>query len=537
MKTGDFAGTGTLLRLYLRRDRFLLFIRVLLPVLLLLGNAATFIAMDGQGQGLRSALTEFNNDPLISSLLGPVMSIDLPGAIVWRTVSLLALALGIGSLLTLIRHTRGDEEKGRSELLRSYIVGRHANLSAALLLTVGGNLAAGALLALGLIGLGGKADGSFLFGATMAIIGCFFAGVGAFGVQLRESSGSARGIGTAALGLGMLLMLLNNFGGGYTLLRWVTPMAWQRVTRPFAGDQAVSLLYFAAVAAVPAVIAYVLSARRDLGAGVLAARSGSPEAPPSLASPLALAWRLQQGSFFGWLVGTVLYIVVFAAISPVLSDAGGMSDWLASLGGTSWTTAAGLGYVFISVGIYLMSLIVAIYAMNTVLRLQKEESEGRTEMLLDKQVGRIRWMGSHLIVAALGSAALLLAMGIAGGLAYGLAAGDLGSGFWPIFGMCASKIPPVWFLLGVTACLYGLWPQITVLSWVLWLSFTLLEVVWEAQLIDWAMLRFSPFSYVHYTIDISALPLLPLFGLLCLSAGLTGIGLMGFRKRDVSTKA
>ncbi|MEL7567744.1 MAG: hypothetical protein AAGU27_23100 [Dehalobacterium sp.] len=537
MRTSDFAGTETLFRLFLRRDRFLLSIWIFLPVILLLGNAATFIAMDSQGQGLRSALTKFNNDPLISSLLGPVMSLDLSGAIVWRTVSLLSLVLGISSLLTVIRHTRTDEETGRSELIRAYIVGRYANLTAALILTVVGNLSAGVLIAFSIIVLGGTAGGSFLYGATMSAIGCFFAGIGALGVQLRESSGSARGIGVAALGLGMLMAILNNFGGGYTLLRWITPMAWQRVTQPFAGNHAWSMLYFAAFAAVPAIIAYTLSARRDLGAGVLLARSGPREAAPYFSSPLALAWRLHWGSFLGWLVGTVLYIIVFAAISPVLTNAGGMSDWLANLGGTNWTDAVGLGYVFISIGIYLMSLMVAIYAMNAVLRLKKEENEGRTEMLLDKQVSRIQWMSSHLIAASLGSAALLLATGIAGGLVYGLAAGNLNNDFWHIFSMSVSKIPPVWILLGSTALLYGLWPRITALGWVLWLSFTLLEVAWETQIIDWSLMRISPFSYVHYTINIASLPLLPLFWLLCLSAILTGIGLFGFRNRDVFTKA
>lgn len=537
MKASDFAGTGTLFRLFLRRDRLLLPLWIFLPVLLLLGNAATFIAMGSQGQGLQSALTEFNNDPLISSLLGPVMSIDLFGAIVWRTISLLALSLGIGSLLTVIRHTRTDEETGRSELIRSYIVGRYANLTAALILTVVGNLAAGVLIALVIIGLGGAAGGSFLFGATISAIGFFFAGTGALAVQLRENSGTARGIGFTALGLAMMMAILNNFGGGYTLLKWMTPMAWQRLTQPFAGNHGWSLLYCAVFAAVPAIIAYVLSARRDLGAGILLARSGPREADPHLSSPLALAWRLHKGSFLGWLVGTGLYIVVFAAISPVLSNAGGMSDWLSNLGGTNWADEVGLGYVFISISIYLISLFVAVYAMTAVLRLKTEESEGRTEMLLDKQVGRMRWMGSHLIVASLGSAALLLSIGIAGGLVYGLAAGDLQNTFGHIFVMSVSKIPPVWILLGVTALLYGLWSRITALAWVLWLSFTLLEVTWEAQIIDWSLMRISPFSYVHYTIDITNLPLLPLFWLLCLSAILTGIGLFGFRNRDVLTKA
>jgi len=204
------------------------------------------------------------------------MSFDLSGAIVWRGTSQLALVMGIGSLLTVIRHTRADEETGRSELLRACAVGPYASLTAALLLAGVGNLAAGVLIALSIIVLGGAAGGSFLFGATMSAVGCFFAGIGALGVQLRENSGTARGIGVAALGLAMAMAILNNFGGGNTLFKWVTPMAWQRVTQPFAGNLGWSLLYCAVFAGVPAVIAYVLSAHRDLGAGVLSARPRAP---------------------------------------------------------------------------------------------------------------------------------------------------------------------------------------------------------------------------------------------------------------------
>ncbi len=140
------------------------------------GMASTFIAMDNQSQGLKSVLVEFNNDPLVLAVLGPVMSIDLSGAIVWRTVSLLALTLGFGSLLTIIRHTRTDEETGRSELIRACIVGRYANLTAALILTVVGNLAAGGLITLSIIIFGGAVGGSLLFGATMCVIGVFLQG-------------------------------------------------------------------------------------------------------------------------------------------------------------------------------------------------------------------------------------------------------------------------------------------------------------------------------------------------------------------------
>jgi ABC-2 type transport system permease protein len=287
MRISDFLGTGTLIRLFLRRDRYLLPLWMFLPVILGLIVAVTFTAM--ADKGMQSVLAEFDKDPLVSAVLGPVMSFDLSGAIVWRGTSQMALVLGIGSLLTVIRHTRRDEETGRSELIRAYAVGPYANLTAALLLAVILNISSGALIALSNIALGGTAAGSFLLGGTMSVVGCFFAGIGALGVQLRENSGTARGIGVAVLGLGIVMMVLNNLGGGYTLLRWITPMAWQRVTKPFAGNHGWSLIYFAAFAAIPVVIAYVLSVRRDLGAGVLLARPRAPGSGSQFFKPFGIS--------------------------------------------------------------------------------------------------------------------------------------------------------------------------------------------------------------------------------------------------------
>ena len=58
MRSSDFAGTGTLFRLFLRRDRFLLPLWIFLPVILGLITAATFTAM--ASQGLEGVLTEFD---------------------------------------------------------------------------------------------------------------------------------------------------------------------------------------------------------------------------------------------------------------------------------------------------------------------------------------------------------------------------------------------------------------------------------------------------------------------------------------------
>lgn len=187
MRLSGFTGTRTLFKLFLRRDKFLLPLWIFLPVALGMVVAITFTAM--ADQGMAGVLNEFDNDPLVSAILGPVMSFDLSGAIVWRGSSQLALVLAIASLFTIIRHTRTDEETGRSELIRAYEVGPYASLTAALILTLVGNLVSGVMIALSVITIGGDAAGSFVFGATMSAIGCFFCGYRGF---KRSASGKQR---------------------------------------------------------------------------------------------------------------------------------------------------------------------------------------------------------------------------------------------------------------------------------------------------------------------------------------------------------
>ena len=143
-------------------------------------------------------------------------------------------------------------------------------------------------------------------------------------------------------------------------------------------------------------------------------------------------------------------------------------------------------------------------------------------------------MSSYLIIAFAGSAFLQIVLGLAAGLGWGLSIGDVGSVLPRVLGMSISKIPAVWVMVGITALLYGLLPRVsTILSWSFLALFIIIEIAWEAQVVDWSVMRLIPFSYVHYTIPISELPIIPLFGLAGTAALLTGLGLIGFSHRSI----
>ncbi|EUA73336.1 tetronasin ABC transporter permease domain protein [Mycobacterium xenopi 4042] len=56
--------------------------------------------------------------------------------------------------------------------------------------------------------------------------------------------------------------------------------------------------------------------------------------------------------------------------------------------------------------------------------------------------------------------------GIAAGLSYGTAAGDVGGKLSTVVGTAAVQLPAVWLLAAVTAALFGLMPRLASVAWV-----------------------------------------------------------------------
>jgi len=154
-------------------------------------------------------------------------------------------------------------------------------------------------------------------------------------------------------------------------------------------------------------------------------------------------------------------------------------------------------------------------------------------MVLSKPVSRFRWMGSYLTVAFAGSALILLALGLASGLGWSIAAGDFGH-FPRVLGMSLSKIPSVWTIIGIAALLYGWLPRISsVLNWLILGVFIFIEMLWEVGIVGWSALQLTPFAYAHYSIPIHELSIMPLILLTFIAAALSGLGLWGFNSRSI----
>jgi ABC-2 type transport system permease protein len=527
-------GTGKLVRLILRRDRVLMPLWALFLGLVPISYVASFETLFPTDAARQSYADLSAHNAGFVALYGRLLGSSLAELVAWRA-GFIPVMIGLFSLLTVIRHTRTEEEAGRRELLGATVVGRHAGLAAALVATTGANLVLGAVLAGGMIGQGLPATGSWAFAAEFAATGVVFAAIGAVAAQLTSGAGSARAIAIAALGVAYLLRVVGDVsgmsGGALSWLTWLSPIGWAQRIRPYGGDEWWPLLIVAVFTVALVAVAVALSARRDVGAGLLPARLGPAEGAPALRSPLALAWRLHRGLLAGWTVGFAALGVVMgylaAGIGDLVRDAPQMGDAFSRLGG-----ASGLIDSYLAGTLGFFGLIAAAYAIQATLRLRGEEAAGHAEPVLSTAVSRVRWAASHLVFSLLGPAAALAAAGLAMGLTHGLNTGDVGRELPRVLAGAMVQLPAVWVLAAITVVLFGLLPRFAAVSWGGLVICLLFGLVGAAIGFDQWVLDVSPFTHLPH-LPGGAVSAAPLVWLLAVAVALGAAGLAGFRRRDV----
>jgi len=521
-------GTGALVRLALRLDRVRLTVWVLLLAVMPAGTAANYQQLyptEASLQVVRGVLT----NPSLVALNGPLFQVSLGALTAWKIGVTEFILVALMSLLTVVRHTRQEEETGRQDLVSAGVVGRYAPLTAALLTVALANGVIAVLAALGLIGLGLPAGGAFALGLAIAFTGLVFAGVAAVAAQLTASARSANGIAVSVLGAAFLLRAVGD--SGPTWLSWISPIGWGLRVRSFAGEQWWVLLLCLALAIGLTQVGYWLVARRDLGGGLLAQRPGPAEAGAGLRSPFALAWRLQRGVLLGWIVALAISGAVLGGAANGVANATGLSDQmmavLARMGGR-----AGLADVFLAACFGIIGFVSAAYTVQATVRLRTEETSGRVEPLLATPVSRLSWALSHLVFAWFGTAILLLAAGLGAGLAYGGQTGDVGHQLGRAIAGTLVQLPATWVLAGFGLALFGLAPR---LSNVVWAALVVAAVLFELGalfgLSQWVV-DISPFAHVP-KLPSQAFTATPLVWLLVIALGLGSAGLAGLRRRDL----
>jgi ABC-2 type transport system permease protein len=524
---GPLAGTGRLLRLALRADRWTAAVWAVavagtaqVSVVGLAGLYATPADL-----AARAALIA---SPAATALAGPGYGLDdyTLGAMTANELGVwLAVPVAIMAVLAVARHLRAPEEDGRLELVRSQPVGRAAPVAAGLLATASEVLAVGVLLLAALLTTELDPAGSALLVASVVAAALVVAAATAVAAQLTTHARTTNALGLAVVGVAFVLRAVGDVQGprSTSAWSWLSPFGWSQATAPYTLDRWWPLGVSAAAAAACVALAAVLVRRRDLGTGLLPDRPGP--ARGRVGGLVGLTWRRQRTSVLAWGAGVVLTAglvgVLASAVVRFVRDEPSLSVLLGDPG-DAVAAVFGLYVVFVAV-------LAGAYAATAVGAARADERAGRATAVLALPVGRVRWLGTQVALAAGAATTMMLLAGLVMGAGAALTLDDA-SQVGRLLGAAAGTVPGVLVVLGVATALVGLVPRASGAVWS-YVAYTG-TVGMFAALLPAGADALSPFAHL------TSRPGEPLdagaaVAVTAVAALLVGAGLLGVRRRDL----
>lgn len=421
--TSPFTGISTLLKLALRRDRVRLSVWVAtLSLMMVYAPNAIRLAYPGEEQ--RLARVNLLKTPAGMMLGGPMFGVnetDLGVMMANELTLTLTIATSILAILTVIRHTRAEEENGSAELVLSSVVSRYARTAAALTLVGGVNAVLALTMTLAMASTGFAVVDTAAMSLGITGVAMVFGAVSAVTAQLWRQSRTASGAAMATLAVAALVRgagdVIDNSG---STLSWFSPIAWAQQMRPFVDLRwwPFGLLVILAVGLMA--VAAVLESRRQYDAGTIASTGERPDAPV-ITGPLRLHLTLQRGQTIGWAVGLFVAGLVFGSMTKALMDAAKTNELIARL-----LSATGNDGIYTTMTQFLAAAATA-YVSSVVLRVYTDEQNGLGEPVLAGAVSRWRWLLGAVGCALAGSAILMFCAGLGNGLGAGLTLGEPGT--------------------------------------------------------------------------------------------------------------
>ena len=529
----EFTGTATLTRFAIRRDRVLLPVWTLAFTLLTVVSASATMALYPTEASRITAATAVNDVPVAVAIYGRIWDPTSLGALsLLKLAAMGGVMIGVLAIMLMTRHLRGEEEKGRTELLGAAPIGNFAALASAFIVTMAALISIGVLSAAGLTLVGLPLTGSVAFGLSWIAMGASFAAIAAITNQLTVSARTANSIAMIVLGAAYLLRAVGDVLGdaaGPSWLSWISPIGWGQQVRPFAGDRFIVLLIPIIFTLIYLAVASRLQSLRDLGGGLIPERVGRAQASGLLASPLGLAWRLQYPMLIGWLIA---YIVFSAVIGSIINDLSAMFDtpqaqqFIAALGGS-----VNMMNSFIAMEFGIIAFITAAYGIVTVRRLTSEESSGHAEVILATHTSRHSFAMSHLWIALLGTMVLTVVQGVVFAYASAVQTGNFDQVGSTIQASLVT-LPAIWVMIAVVVTSYGFNSRFTIFAWILMVAFLLVAEL--GSLLSWPQWLMNTSPFVHIPkLPAAMMDWTPMFWLTAIAVFLVAFGLIRLQRRDI----
>jgi ABC-2 type transport system permease protein len=475
-------GTMLLLRQGVRRDRVIVPASVTVLVLLAYASAsATATLFSSVTERVRVA-TSVNEQPGLVALYGPILDPNSAGELAMSKLTVLyALFSAILYVVLVRRHTRVEEETGRAELTAGNGIGRNAPMAAVALECGVVAVALGLLVAVADMAGGLPVAGSAWFGVSWLGTGLVATGVAAVACQLSASARTCGAIAAGLLGGAFAVRAVGDGVDGLSWLSWLSPLGWNTQLRAWSDARWWVAGLYGVLAAVLLALAQLMRSRRDLGAGLLAARPG-PVAG-RIAGPWSLTFRLHRTSLVLWTLGVAVMSALFGAMAP------GFDDLLSGTGGRELVDR--LGGTFVAALLPVASIVISCFPISVVSHAHQDEEVGRTGWALATATSRARWFTATGATAWGGAAWLLLVAGTALWMGYAAAGGRDAAATVPA---AIGWIPAVWLVAALALAGFAL--RLGWVGWACLVIFPAITIVGELMELPAWVTRLSPYSAV-----------------------------------------
>ena len=533
---GALAGWGTCLQILLRRFRVQIAAWVL-PLWLLISVTAPSYESIYPSLETRTVLIEqMRKSPATRLLYGYVPTPGRLGQLLqWETGTFLLICTALMAILLTCRVLRADEDEGLVEILRAAGAGRAVPflVPVALVWAAVGALSAGAG---GILTWQAKnieeltVSGAWALAGTVCVVGWAFSALAAVASQLGRQVGQARSLSMIVLALAFGMRVAADQvaeGSSYNWLRWLSPLGWRDLVRPYSDDRFAVLAVCGVIAIALVIVAAALAAHREYLDSYLPDHSASRRRW-RLRGHMDLLTRLSRRGALGWALASTGLAALYGSVSGSVNDLLAPDSPTASYVGKMASGSA--VEQFMSLLTVVTVLLVAVAAVRRMNRLAGLEHAGLVEVELATGVSRSRLFLSQVLGAMIESAILLV---ISAAVLAATTAVQLTDdhAVARAFVFTVSQMPGMVAAIGIAAGLVGLAPRLVGLSWAV--------VTWSAfaqffgglvELKDWA----KDLSVLGHHLDVVGSPDWKPLAVQTV-IGLVGIaiGLASYTRRDM----
>jgi len=529
-----FANTLPLCRLIFRRDWFRILAWFAGLMLLVVGFAATLPDMYPTAAE-RLVMAETMRNPAMVAMMGPVYTLNdgsFPLGALYANFMMVwtALFISIMNIFHVVRHTRQDEEQGRTELIRSLPVGRLSNLASALVSAAILNMVFAVAFGVGLGALGNEGmgwTGSLLFGVLIGIVGFMFAAVTAIFCQLCANARTAQALSFAFLIVAFLVRAVGDMQES-DVLASLSPLGLILRAQAYVNDFWWPVLIALFVGAAVLVAAFWLCSIRDLGAGLIPARPGRRDAAPYLRSAGGLAWRLLRTPVIAWAIVMPILGMSYGSIMGDIESFVESNELFRAITG-------GDPMQLVAMFMFVLALGATIPVLQFILKARSQESGGYAEHILARSASRYDQLKGYFLIALLAAVFMpfLTAVGFWAG-SFPVMEDPIA--FSRLFEACMVYVPALFIMLGIAMVLIGYLPRFTSLAWAyLGFAFVIIYFGGLMQLPEW-LNKLSPYGYIPQlpNDEFTTMVAVTMGVMVVLSAAMCVLGFIGYRRRDMN---